>query len=141
MPSGYPRNMYKTGVIAGAFPLIHPGYIQLLRECKGVCSYLIVFLQDDPSAERPHKSPPFFSLKERQDILESLRFVDEVIPYATEGDLERLLREVSPDVRFLGTEYKSLSFTGEDLSTPIHWINRDHGWSTTLLLGKIRGSL
>jgi hypothetical protein len=35
------------------------------------------------------------------------------------------------DVRFLGDDYKDKPFTGDNLPIDIHYLNRDHGWSTT----------
>jgi glycerol-3-phosphate cytidylyltransferase len=34
-------------------------------------------------------------------------------------------------VRFLGDDYIDKSFTGDDIGIPVHYLNRDHGWSTT----------
>ena len=31
----------------------------------------------------------------------------------------------------MGDDYKDKPFTGDDLDIKLHWINRDHGWSTT----------
>ena len=37
------------GIIAGAFDLIHPGYIRMFKECKTHCNHLTVALHEDPS--------------------------------------------------------------------------------------------
>jgi glycerol-3-phosphate cytidylyltransferase len=121
----------KTGMIAGNFDVIHPGYIHMFNECVRVCERLIVFLHEDPSTERPEKLKPILSVEDRILILKSLRQVSEVITYKTEADLHRLISEVKPDIRFLGDDYKGRSFTGDDLEIPIHWLDRSHGWSTT----------
>ena len=121
----------KVGVIAGNFDVIHPGYISMFNECKKHCDHFIVLLHVDPSVERPHKLKPILSLEDRFKILSSLRMIDWVSPYDTEADLLELLKSINPAVRFLGNDYVGKTFTGDQLDIPIHYINRDHGWSTT----------
>ena len=121
----------KRGVIAGNFDVIHPGYILMFNECKKKCEHLYVLLHEDPSLERPEKLKPVLSVDERMSILESLRQVHRVITYRRESDLYEILRQLSPEVRFLGDDYIGRGFTGDDLPIDIHYLNRDHGWSTT----------
>ena len=82
------RNTFcKTrGVVAGAFDLIHPGYCKLFKFCKDHCTHLTVLLHDDPSLEN-NKMKPVHSLEERIEILKSIRYVDDVIPYTDEHQL------------------------------------------------------
>ena len=119
------------GVTAGNFDVLHPGYIEMFKEMKKNCSVLIVLLHTDPSIERPEKLKPILSSRERKDMLESIKYVDDVIRYTYEEQLYDLLKLGQFDVRFLGDDYKDKPFTGDDLKVPIHYIDRSHGWSTT----------
>ena len=119
------------GVLAGNFDVIHPGYIDMFNEAANHCDKLFVCLHEDPSVERPHKIKPILSLEDRMKVLNSLKQIYYVVPYKTEKELYTYLYENEFDVRFLGEEYKDLNYTGKDLDIPIHYINRDHGWSTT----------
>ena len=132
--------MKKTGVIAGNFDVIHPGYIHLFNECKEFCTELIILLHEDPSIERPEKLKPILNLDERKMILSSLTQVDQIIPYKLEVDLYEQLSNLDIDIRFLGDDYKSKPFTGDDLNIPIHFLDRSHGWSTTRFKNKIAKS-
>ncbi len=127
----------KTGVIAGNFDVIHPGYIYLFDECKDHCTELIILSHEDPSIERPEKLKPILSLEERKMILSSLIQVDRIETYKLESDLYQLLSNLNIDIRFLGDDYKNKSFTGDDLNIPIHFLDRSHGWSTTKFKNKI----
>ena len=120
-----------TGVIAGAFDVIHPGYIRLFNECKKFCDQLHLFLHIDPSNERPEKIKPILDVWDRSLILSSLKQVDIITTYDTEDKLLWHLKRINPEVRFLGDDYKNKPFTGDNLNIPIHWVDRDHGWSTT----------
>jgi glycerol-3-phosphate cytidylyltransferase len=119
------------GVIAGAFDVIHPGYIYLFNECKQHCDHFLLLLHEDPSIERSEKMKPILSIKERKLILSSLRQIDEIITYKTEDDLLKILKNRKIDIRFQGDDYKEKNFTGQELDIPIHFLDRSHGWSTT----------
>jgi len=129
------------GVIAGNFDVIHPGYIAMFKEMKENCDCLIVLLHTDPSIERPHKLRPILSSKDRKEMLESLKYVDDVIRYTYEEQLLDLLKMGEFDIRFLGDDYIDKPFTGDNLKIPIHYMNRDHGWSTTKFKRLIADSL
>ena len=132
--------MKNTGVIAGNFDVIHPGYIHVFNKCKEFCTELIILLHEDPSIERPEKLKPILNLDERMIILSSLKQIDQIIPYKLETDLYELLSNLDIDIRFLGDDYKSKPFTGDDLNIPIHFLDRSHGWSTTKFKNKIAKS-
>jgi glycerol-3-phosphate cytidylyltransferase len=119
-----------TGVIAGNFDVIHPGYIRMFNECKENCDYFVVLLHDDPTIERPEKMKPVLTVDERREILFALG-IDTVIAYNTETELYDMLKHGNYDVRFLGSDYIGKDFTGRDLPIRIHYICRDHDWSTT----------
>jgi len=121
------------GIIAGNFDVIHPGYIAMFKECKSNCDKFIVLLHTDPSIERPHKLKPILNVQDRIEMLNCFEQIDDVVTYTTEAELYDIIadRKAQIKVRFLGNDYKDKLFTGKDLNIPIHYINRDHGWSTT----------
>jgi len=130
------NNCGTRGVLAGAFDLIHPGYVRMFEFCKRKCDHLTVLLHDDPSVERK-KLKPVHSVNERIEILSSLKYIDAIIPYSTEEDLYQLFKTGNYDVRFLGDDYYDKGYTGQDLNMKIIFINRNHGYSTTALKQKI----
>jgi glycerol-3-phosphate cytidylyltransferase len=132
---------YKKGVIAGNFDIIHPGYIKMFKECKENSEEFIILLHTDPSIERPEKLKPILSVEERDEILMSIKYIDNIFTYTTENDLIELLKLLKPDVRFLGDDYKEKKFTGCDLNIPIYYLDRSHGWSTTKFKNLIAQSL
>jgi glycerol-3-phosphate cytidylyltransferase len=130
----------KIGFTAGNFDLLHPGYIYTFETAKENCDYFVVLLHSDPTIERPEKLKPILSVEERREILFALD-IDTVISYDTEKELYWMLKDGNYDVRFLGDDYIGKSFTGDDLNIPIHYLNRDHGWSTTKYKQLIADSL
>ncbi|MBP9668775.1 MAG: adenylyltransferase/cytidyltransferase family protein [Candidatus Pacebacteria bacterium] len=130
---------YKVGFTCGAFDLCHAGHVLMFEECKQVCEYLIVGLQSDPSLDRSTKNKPIMSLEERFTILRGIRYVDEVVVYHTEAALYELLKNYSAviQVRIIGADWRGQPYTGHDLSIPIHFNTRDHGYSTSELRRRV----
>ena len=127
------------GIIAGAFDVIHPGYIRMFEECKRYCNHLTVALHDDPSLEREYKLKPVQNLEERSEILKSIKYIDNVIYYQREDTFLSFLDNY--DIRFLGSDYKDGSYTGKNKKIKIVFIERNHNYSTTNIKRKIFESL
>ena len=131
----------KVGFTASSFDLLHAGHIQMLREAKEQCDYLIVGLQIDPSKDRPEKNTPIQTVVERYTQLKAVRYVDEIIPYDTEQDLEDILTMYHIDVRIIGEEYKEKTFTGRAICASreidIYFNKRDHRFSSSDLRKRV----
>ena len=132
----------KVGITAGAFDLCHAGHMLVFKEAKDVCDYLIVALQEDPSQtpagyRGKKKNKPIMSLEERRIILESVKYVDEIVIYNSEEELYDLLVKLKPDVRIIGADWKGKAFTGHDLPIEVYYNSRGHHFSTTALRERI----
>jgi glycerol-3-phosphate cytidylyltransferase len=127
----------KIEITFSAFDLLHAGHIKMLEEAKRQCDYLIVALQTDPTIDRPEKNRPTQSVVERYIQLKGCVHVDEIVPYATEQDLEDILRSFKLDVRIIGDEYKNENFTGrsfcEEKGIELYFNVRDHRFSSSSL--------
>ena len=129
-------NIFDRGVLAGAFDVIHPGYIRMFKEAKKYCNYLTVLLHADPSVEND-KPKPVHSVLERIEIIKEIRSIDSVLIYFSEKDLYEELKYGDYDIRFLGSDYRNKEYTGIDLKVPVFFIERDHEYSTSNLKKKI----
>ena len=129
------------GVIAGNFDVIHPGYVKTFRECKENCDHFTILLHTDPTIERPNKLKPILSVDERIEILSSIKFIDDIKVYTYEKELIKLLEDNKFNIRFLGDDYIGKTFTGIELNIDIHYLSRDHGWSTTKFKKQIAKTL
>lgn len=131
----------RVGFIAGAFDVIHPGYVSMFWEARSNCDHLIVALHRDPTIERPEKMKLVLDYWDRFNTLNAIKYIDQIIPYDTEADLVVILERVKPHVRFLGDDYLGKQVTGSHLNIPIQYLDRSHGWSTTLFKQKIKQSI
>lgn len=131
----------RVGFTASAFDLLHAGHVQMLREAKEQCDYLICGLQLDPSLDRRNKNSPVQSIVERYTQLKGVKYVDEIIPYASERDLEDILNLYRIDVRILGEEYREKEFTGRDIckkrGIDLYFNKRDHRFSSSDLRKRV----
>jgi glycerol-3-phosphate cytidylyltransferase len=127
----------KIGFTASTFDLLHAGHVLMLEEAKSVCDYLLVGLQLDPSLDRANKNKPVQSIVERYLQLRACKYVDEIIAYASESDLEDILSSMPISIRILGEEYKNQDFTGRDIckkrGIDLYFNTRDHAFSSSSL--------
>ena len=130
-----------VGITFSTFDLLHAGHIAMLREAKTQCDYLICGLQVDPSLERKHKNTPVQTLVERWTQLQAVKYVDEIIPYQYESEVEDILKMFDIDVRIIGGEYKDGKFTGRATCAArgieIYFNKRDHRFSTSELRQRV----
>jgi len=126
------------------FEMLHSGHIQMLRDAREQCDYLICGLQTDPSADRPEKNRPIQTVVERYTQLKAVQYVDEIIPYATEEDLKDILSMYHIDVRILGDEYREKDFTGKEIckrrDIALYFNKRDHRFSSSELRRRVAES-
>ena len=135
----------RVGFTCSTFDLLHAGHVQMLREAKAQCDYLICGLQVDPANDRPEKNSPVQSIVERYTQLKAVSYVDEIIPYGTEKDLEDILELYSINVRILGEEYREKDFTGKDIcrkrGIDLYFNKREHRFSTTDLRERVNNEI
>lgn len=131
----------KVGFTCSTFDLLHAGHVQMLREAKEQCDYLICGLQIDPSLDRVEKNAPIQTIVERYTQLKAVGYVDEIVPYLTEEDLKDILSMYHIDIRILGEEYRDKEFTGKDIcrrrDIQLYFNKRDHRFSSSDLRERV----
>lgn len=132
----------RVGITFSTFDLLHAGHIKMLEEAKTQCDYLIVGLQLDPSLDRDEKNAPTQTITERYIQLKGCKFVDEIVPYVSEQDLEDILRSFKLDVRIIGEEYRDKPFTGreycQEKGIELYFNTRDHRFSSSGLRKQVK---
>ena len=134
----------RVGVTFSAFDLFHAGHVFMVKEASEHCDHLIVCMQYDPSLERADKNKPAQTQYERYVQLKGSKYIDEIIPYATEEEVCDILLANEIDVRFIGEEYKDKDFTGkqicEDKGIEIYYNSRKHTFSSSGLRNRIKNT-
>ena len=128
----------KIGLTVSCFDLLHGGHVSMLKEAKAQCDYLIVLLLNDPTTDRPEtKNKPIQSLFERWLQLDSIKYVDQIVPIASEQEIVDAILTFDPDIRIVGEDYEGKEFTGKDLCE-VYYNSRKHSFSTTSLRNRIK---
>ena len=134
--------MKVVGFTCSSFDLLHAGHVAMLRDAKAHCDYLICGLQVDPSIDRDNKNSPVQTIVERYSQLNAVGYVDEIIPYVTEQDLEDILAMYQIDLRILGDEYRDKDFTGKDIcrkrGIQLYFNERSHRFSSSDLRQRVK---
>ena len=90
----------------GTFDLLHYGHISLLKRAKELGDYLIVGLSTDEFNSKEKNKFSYFSYEERKQILESIKYVDEVIPEETWEQKESDIKKYNIDVFVIGDDWQ-----------------------------------
>ena len=130
------------GITCSTFDLLHAGHVVMLEEAKRHCDYLIAALQVDPTIDRGDvKARPIQSIVERQIQLAAVKYVDEIVMYSTEDELQDLFLTLPLDMRILGEDYRDKEFTAKqiclDRNIELFYNKRDHTFSSTSLRNRI----
>ena len=140
----FKKKIKKIGITFSTFDLFHAGHVKMIEEAKSVCDYLIVGLQLDPSIDRSEKNSPSQSVIERYIQLKGSKYIDEIVPYVTEQDLEDILKVFKIHVRIIGEEYRNKNFTGkkycENNVVDIYYNSRNHRFSSSGLRNQVKES-
>ena len=104
--------MKKTtvGYTCGSFDLFHIGHLNILKKAKKQCDYLIVGLNSDETMQRCKNKLPVIPFSERKQILEAVRYVDEVVKVecqAKDTKADDWEYRLKADIVFSGDDHKS----------------------------------
>ena len=105
MEKRYDPHVPRVALANGCFDILHVGHVRYLTAAAREADRLIVAINDDASV-RALKGPgrPILPVAARAEIVAAIRGVDRVVIFS-ELTVERLLREIQPDVHCKGTDY------------------------------------
>ena len=97
--------MKKIGYTTGVFDLFHIGHLNILKRARLECDYLIVGITSDELSLSAKNQKPVIPFLERMEIVESIKFVDEVVPQ-TNYDKMEAWNNLKFDMMFVGDDWK-----------------------------------
>lgn len=119
----------------GAFDVLHIGHIRLLKHAAAMGHLRVGIDTDERIKELKGPTRPFNSYNIRKEFLESLRFVDEVVGFGSEGELVECIRQYQPDIMVIGSDYKNKRIVGAEYIKKIVYFDRT-SHSTTQILNR-----
>lgn len=96
------------GYTCGSFDLFHIGHLNILKQAKKQCDYLIVGVNSDETMYRCKNKWPVISFDERRQILEAIKYVDKVIKVECAGPGQKAddwQQRLDADVVFSGDDH------------------------------------
>lgn len=97
--------MVKIGYTTGVFDLFHIGHLNILRNAKLECDYLIVGITTDELAKKEKGRMPVIPFSERMTIVESIKHVDSVIPQVNYDKIEAW-NNLNFNIMFVGDDWQ-----------------------------------
>ena len=97
--------MKKIGYTTGVFDLFHIGHLSILKRARLECDHLIVGITTDELSESAKNKKPFIPFQERMDLVEAVKYVDEVVPQTSYDKMEAW-NNLKFDRMFVGDDWK-----------------------------------
>ena len=123
--------MMKRIITYGTFDLLHYGHINLLKRAKALGDYLIVALSTDEFNLKEKGKKCYFTYEQRKSLLESIRYVDLVIPENKWEQKRTDVHEYHIDTFVIGDDWKGKFDFLEDEGTEVVYLTRTPEISTT----------
>ena len=122
-------------ITTGSYDVLHVGHIRLLKFAKSLGGKLIVCTDTDSRIkEKKGVDRPINKLSNRIELLQSIKYIDEIWTFDTDYRLEGIYKLVKPDILVLGDEYKTKPIVGKDLVKKIEFFNVPRETSSTKII-------
>jgi len=129
----------KTIFVNGCFDILHPGHIELFKIAKSLGDRLIVAIDTDEKIKIDKgNSRPINTLSYRKVMLESIRYIDTVLTFNTNLELERLIELYSPDILVKGGDWRNGEIVGGKFAQEVRFFDRYGEYSTTKFLEQLQ---
>jgi len=124
--------------VNGCFDILHPGHIELFKVAKSLGDRLIVGVDEDHKVKTDKGlGRPINSLFFRKTMLESIKYIDLVLPFGSRVELEQLIELYSPDLLLVGGDWRSGDVVGSQFAKEVKFFNRIGNYSTTNIIKKV----
>ena len=124
--------------VNGTFDIVHLGHIQLLKRASELGDFLIVGLDGDKRVkELKGEQRPINNLVSRITLLESITYVDRVVTFDSDEQLETLIKTMRPAIMVIGEEYRGKRIIGSEYVGEIIYFPKMEGFSSTHIINKL----
>lgn len=133
---------YKIGYTTGVFDMFHVGHLNILRQAKEMCDYLIVGVSTDENVVSYKGKKPIIPFEQRIKIVESIKYVDEVVPQIN-MDKFGAWEKLHFNALFHGDDWKNTKMYDDiikqfkEVGVDVVFLKHTEGISTTMLREKI----
>lgn len=134
---------YLIGYTTGVFDLFHVGHLNILKQAKEQCYFLIVGVSTDENVQSYKHKTPVIPYEQRKAIVEAVRYVDLVVPQDNMNKMEAW-EKYHFNVLFHGDDWKNSDMYNdlvakfERLGVDVVFLKHTEGVSTSELISKIQ---
>ena len=131
-----------VGYTSGVFDMFHIGHLNLLKQAKEQCDYLIVAVSTDELVQQYKNKLPIIPFEQRCLIVEAIKYVDKVVPQVNRNKIEAF-EKYRFDIMFVGDDWKGNPLFGEVDSYmrakggKVSYLKHTDGISSTMLRQKV----
>lgn len=137
---------YKIGYTAGVYDMFHIGHLNVLKNAKAYCDYLIVAVSTDQVVIKNKNKQPIIPFNERIEIVSSIKYVDSVVPQENYDIDEKIkaAKKYKIDVMFVGSDWKGTQKWNElerklnAIGCDVIYLPHTDGISSTELRNKLK---
>ena len=99
---------FKIGYTTGVFDMFHIGHLNILKNAKKQCAYLVVGVTSDALCYKNKHKYPIIPEQERMEIVSAIRYVDKVLPQLDMNKLNNV-KSIGCEAVFVGSDWKGSS--------------------------------
>ncbi len=122
----------QTVFVNGCFDILHRGHIELFKFANSLGDKLIVALDtDDRIKISKGESRPHNRLEDRREMLLAIRWIDKVLSFSTDSELENLIKNIKPDRMIVGSDWQGKNVIGAQHAKNLIFFERIGEYSTT----------
>ena len=124
--------------VNGTFDIVHLGHIQLLKKAADIGDFLIVGLDGDKRVkELKGEQRPINNIVSRITLLEAIKYVDRVVIFDSDEQLETHIKTMRPAIMVIGEEYRGKRIIGSEYVGEIIYFPKMEGFSSTHIINKL----
>ena len=123
--------------VNGCFYVLHRGHIELFKYAKSQCNYLVVGIDSDERIKKlKGASRPVNILEDRMEMLRSIKYIDDVVWFDSESELDTQIFSSGAEIMVVGSDYRNKKVIGSKHVKEVKFFERINGYSTTSILEK-----
>lgn len=120
--------------VNGTFDVLHIGHVKLLEFASQFGLVRVGLDTDERIKSKKGEQRPFNNLQDRIDFIKSIKYVDSVVSFGSNEELEEKIKEWDSDIMVIGNDYKYHEIIGAHLIDRVVFFDKIEGKSTTKIL-------